>query len=118
MCSEVKWSPVMWRIVLHITTAITIFRPNRSTGNKTILCPVGIRIFADALANVARSNGLDPAGRSWRHGSIATRIAFLEGLERRPDQEGKFQRGVARLRIVLGVVLVVAIMLSFVTQLG
>ena len=87
-------------------------------GKAPILCPVGIRIFADALANVARSNGLDPTGRSWRHGSIATRIAFLEGLERRPDREGKFQRGVTRLRIALGVVLFMGIMLSFVTQLG
>jgi STE24 endopeptidase len=87
-------------------------------GKEPVLCPVGIRIFADALANVARTNGLDPAGRSWRHGSIATRIAFLEGLERRPDREGKFQRSVTRLRIGLGVVLVMGIMLSFVTQLG
>jgi STE24 endopeptidase len=91
--------------------------PDPVRGKEPILCPVGIRIFADALANVARSNGLDPAGRSWRHGSISTRIAFLEGLERRPDQEGNFQRGVTRLRIVLGVVLVMGIMLSFVTQL-
>jgi STE24 endopeptidase len=92
--------------------------PDPVRAQKPILCPVGIRIFADALANVARSNGLDPAGRSWRHGSIASRIAFLEGLERRPDREGKFQRGVRRLRIGLGVVLVTAIVLSFVTQLA
>jgi STE24 endopeptidase len=87
-------------------------------GKEPVLCPVGIRIFADALTNVARGNGLDPAGRSWRHGSIAQRIAFLEGLERRPDRLDHFQRGVWRLRIGLGVVLVTAIVLSFVTQLG
>ena len=58
------------------------------------LCPVGIRIFADALANVARSNGLDENGRSWRHGSIAHRIAFLEGLEQHPERERRFQTGV------------------------
>ncbi len=57
------------------------------------LCPVGIRIFADALANVARTNGLDPNGRSWRHGSIAHRIAFLEGLERHPEREQRFSTG-------------------------
>jgi STE24 endopeptidase len=89
--------------------------PTRGTGR--LLCPVGIRIFADALTNVAKCNGLDPAGRSWRHGSIAHRIAFLEGLEHRPDREVHFQRGVKRLRIGLGVVLVMVILLSFVAQL-
>ena len=82
------------------------------------LCPVGIRIFADALASVARTNGLDPTGRSWRHGSIARRISFLEGLERRPESEGDFQRSVRRLRIGLGIVLLLAIVFSFVAQLG
>jgi STE24 endopeptidase len=92
--------------------------PEPIRGRNPNLCPVGIRIFADALANVARSNGLDPEGRSWRHGSIARRIAFLEGLERHPELESHFQRGVKRLRIGLGVVLIAAIVLSFVTQLG
>lgn len=55
-----------------------------------LLCPVGIRIFADALANVARCNGLDQNGRSWRHGSIAHRIAFIRGLERHPERERSF----------------------------
>jgi STE24 endopeptidase len=86
-------------------------------GRSPGLCPVGIRIFADALATVARSNGLDPEGRSWRHGSIARRIAFLEGLERNPASEAQFQRGVKRMRIGLGVVLVAAVLLSFATQL-
>ena len=82
------------------------------------LCAVGIRIFADALANVARCNGLDPEGRSWRHGSIARRIAFLEELELHPERERRFQRGVVQLRIGLGVVLVAAIVISVFTQLG
>jgi STE24 endopeptidase len=87
-------------------------------GKKPSLCPVGIRIFADALANVARGNGLDPEGRSWRHGSIARRIGFLEQLELHPDREWQFQRGVTRLRIGLGLVLVAAIVISVLTQLG
>ena len=45
------------------------------------LCPVGIRIFANALMNVALLNGMEPAAPSWRHGSINRRIAFLESLE-------------------------------------
>ena len=61
--------------------------PEPVAARKLSLCPVGIRIFADALTNVARSNGLDRRNRSWRHGSIANRIAFLEGLERHPERE-------------------------------
>ncbi len=90
--------------------------PEPIRGRKPTLCPVGIRIFADALANVARYNGLDQHGRSWRHGSIAHRIAFLEGLERHPEREQRFQRSVLRFRLGLGVVLALAVLLSVVTQ--
>jgi STE24 endopeptidase len=90
--------------------------PEPISGRKPTLCPVGIRIFADALANVARCNGLDQKGRSWRHGSIAYRIAFLEGLERHPEREQRFQQRVVRFRLGLGVVLAVAVLLSVVTQ--
>ncbi|WP_435021080.1 M48 family metallopeptidase [Tundrisphaera sp. TA3] len=79
------------------------------------LCPVGIRIFANALARVAALNGLDPTTRSWRHGSIAARIAFLERLEGKPRAERSFQWGVARLRIALAVALIAALILSYQT---
>ena len=62
------------------------------------LCPVGIRIFINSLANVAVQNGMRPEAWSWRHGSIARRIAFLEGLIGRPEAEREFQAGVKRLR--------------------
>ncbi len=75
----------------------------------------GIRIFAEALANVARYNGLDSNGPSWRHGSIAQRIAFLEGLDGNPDRERVFQEGVRKLRLRLGVVLAVGVLLSVFT---
>ena len=87
-------------------------------GKQPTICPVGIRIFAEGLANVARFNGLDPDARSWRHGSIARRIAFLEALELHPERERQFQRGVVRLRIGLGFVLVAAMVISVVVQLG
>jgi STE24 endopeptidase len=90
--------------------------PPNTLATNPVLCPVGIRIFADALSNVARCNGLDENGRSWRHGSIASRIAFLEGLEQHPDGEHQFQRDVNRLRMGLGVVLVLAVLLSVATQ--
>ncbi len=79
------------------------------------LCPVGIRIFANALMNVALLNGMEPAARSWRHGSINRRIAFLEGLEGKPLAERKFQAGVVKLRVVLVLALIVGLVLAFKT---
>jgi len=79
------------------------------------VCPVGIRIFANALSNVALLNGLEPKARSWRHGSIARRIAFLEGLEGRPDRERRFQSGTAGLRLTLMACMLAAFVLAMVT---
>ena len=40
------------------------------------LCPAGIRIFANALSDVASLNGMErESWWAWRHGSIARRIA-------------------------------------------
>ncbi len=72
------------------------------------LCPVGVRIFVNALSSVALLNGMRPSAWSWRHGSILRRIAFLEGLIGRPEAERKFQTGVRRMRRVVAVVLAVA----------
>lgn len=84
------------------------------------LCPVGIRIFADALENVARENGIDTGRHSWRHGSIRRRIRFLEGLEGRPERVRRFQARLARLRVGLVVMLALASALAvwFVDTLG
>jgi STE24 endopeptidase len=90
--------------------------PEPVRGSAPTLCPVGIRIFADALADVARLNGLDQTGRSWRHGSIAHRIAFLEGLARHPELERRFQRGVRQLRLGLLVILGLAVVIALATQ--
>ncbi len=51
--------------------------------------------------------GLTQTGRSWRHGSIATRIAFSKASNAVPSAKRKFQRACRRLRIALAVVLVV-----------
>lgn len=90
--------------------------PEPSVASKPSLCPVGIRIFADALIDVAHFNGLDRSNRSWRHGSIASRIAFLEALERHPEREVAFQSSVRRLRWGLGVILSTALVISAVSQ--
>jgi STE24 endopeptidase len=90
--------------------------PEPEVTREPSLCPVGIRIFADALTNVAQFNGLDRRNPSWRHGSIATRIAFLEALERHPERELDFQRQVRRLRVGLGVILTAALAISAVNE--
>ena len=79
------------------------------------ICPVSIRIFANALKTVAMLNGIEPAARSWRHGSIDRRVAFLEGLEGRPLAERKFQAGVIRLRLALALALIAGLALAFQT---
>ncbi|MGE5756168.1 MAG: M48 family metallopeptidase [Planctomycetaceae bacterium] len=69
------------------------------------VCPAGVRICANAMDEVAALNGLDRGTWTWRHGSIARRIAFLESLEGKPEAVRRFQRGVVRLRLVIGLVL-------------
>jgi STE24 endopeptidase len=91
---------------------------NASAGPRPIPaapCPVGIRTFANALGLVADLNGIGPRHLSWRHGSIRRRIAFLEGLEGRPDAERRFQGGVRRLRLALGLALLAATALAAAT---
>ena len=79
------------------------------------ICPVGIRTFVNGLAKVAALNRVEPTARSWRHGSIARRIAFLEGLEGKPDAERRFQTGTARLRAALVIGLIAALITAFQT---
>jgi len=79
------------------------------------ICPVGIRIFVNALMSVALLNGMEPAARSWRHGSISRRVAYLEGLEGKPEAERRFQAGTARLRAVLALALIASLALAFYT---
>jgi Zn-dependent protease with chaperone function len=76
------------------------------------MCPTGIRIFVNALQQVSFVNGLDPiAGehpsflqaawawvRSWQHGPIPARIAFLRTLLVDPAAERKAQRRIALVR--------------------
>jgi STE24 endopeptidase len=79
-------------------------------GSRLPLYREGLRTFAEALSMVAHCNGMELGKRSWRHGSIASRIRFLEHLEDDPERERRFQRDVARLRMVLAIVLVLALL--------
>lgn len=71
-------------------------------------CQTGLNLFADALADVGQLNGMPASAWSWRHGSIARRIAFLRSLRGRPDLERRFRRRLALLQWSLGLVLTAA----------
>ncbi len=77
------------------------------------LCPVGIRICVNALETVAAENGVEPDARSWRHGSIARRVAFLRALQGHPEAERRFQGGVVALRVAFLLMLATACGLAF-----
>ncbi len=90
--------------------------PGTRGSSSLSLCPEGVQIFASALACVARQNGIDARARSWRHGSIAHRLAFLERLGANPASEPGFQRSVRHHRIVLSVFLVATLGLAVLTR--
>ncbi len=86
--------------------------PDSPSTVPTTVCPVGIEIFSKALREVALSNGLSPRAPSWRHGSIAHRLGFLERVANRPETLPEFQKNVWRLRLVLGLLLGLTLMIS------
>ena len=90
--------------------------PPASHSRVAAICPVGIQIFAQALASVAIHNGIDTTARSWRHGSIASRLAFLEQLQANPASEPGFQRSVRSYRILLSAFLVATFLIAILTR--
>ncbi len=90
--------------------------PSPSSRRRLPLCPGGLRTFSEALAIVAQCNNMEFRRRSWRHGSIASRILFLQGLEFDLGRERRFQREVVILRGVLGLILVLSLCASGLLQ--
>jgi STE24 endopeptidase len=87
------------------------------SGHSPALCSVGIEIFSHALVSVARQNGIDLTARSWRHGSIANRLAFLAQLQTNPaTQEPGFQQSVRSFRLALTAFLVTSLLLAVMTR--
>jgi STE24 endopeptidase len=82
------------------------------------VCQGGARLFASALADVAGLNGLPLAAPSWRHGSIAQRIAYVESIAAAPAEAERFQARVTRLRALIVAVLLVATGLAVWVQQG
>lgn len=88
---------------------IALTAPGRGVSSP---CPAGVRIFASALGRVARQNGMEFKARSWRHGSIASRIAFVESLRDDPARAVQFQLRVRRLRFRWGILLTGSILVA------
>ena len=99
-----KLFPATWPTALPIPIWTTSWLRSRQSRREPSLCPVGIRIFADALTNVAqlqrprpqepRPGGTDPSPTGLRSSKASNGI-----------RNGKldFQRQVRRLRLGLGV---------------
>lgn len=86
---------------------------SRPKGDPPVL-PDGIRIFVQALYRVAELNGVTAHLWSWRHGSIAQRIAFLERVGADPALGDRYDASTRRLRWGLALSLALGIaVLSF-----
>jgi Zn-dependent protease with chaperone function len=66
--------------------AVHLSRKSTETTGIWIL-PAAVNAMRSALGAVAAFNGVDPARRSWRHGSIASRQDQLTSIEGRPADE-------------------------------
>ena len=66
--------------------AVHLSRKSTETTGIWIL-PAAVHAMRSALGAVAAFNGVDPARRSWRHGSIASRQDQLTLIEGRPADE-------------------------------
>ncbi len=91
------------------------------------ICPTGVQIFTSALLDVENLNGGNARSsrprwaiwrdlQHWRHGTVAQRIRFLQGVEGHPDVEATFERRLVALRIALLVALLAATVLAFATD--
>jgi len=59
--------------------------------------PAAVAVYSGALEHLAALNGIDSDKRTWQHGSVADRVAWLREVQHRPRAVRQFQ---SRLRIV------------------
>ncbi|HMN95332.1 MAG TPA: M48 family metallopeptidase [Phycisphaerales bacterium] len=69
--------------------------------------PEAVDAMCDALESVAAPGAIDPERRSWRHGSIRWRQAYLRGLVGRPTRRLPIDAAVRR--ITLGALTILAL---------
>ena len=64
--------------------------PPMTAANEIGVCSTGAQVFVGALRKVAFLNGIPPAEPSWRHSSIASRMAFLTAQSGDPIMAKRF----------------------------
>jgi hypothetical protein len=132
-----SWVPPMWLevvlLVLELAVALAVFgwvsrRFERQADTFAVqhlsgmgrpdleraatISPHAAVAMSAALERIAHLNALDPRQRSWRHGSIAWRQAYLASIIGRPLGDLAIDRVVRRIKLVAGLVVAAAIALQ------
>lgn len=102
--SEANSDPGDAAEAVNAPKAPTIERGTQRAGRVPVQ-PQGVEVFIDALEKVAVLNGIGRKWWSWRHGSIASRIAFLNRVAQHPQLADQFDRRVRLLRCGVAVLL-------------
>ena len=78
---------------------------HKSSAHSEPLCATAAVTFADALERIAVLNGIPIESKSWRHGSIASRIQRLRGYGYNPSEIDYLERTVGWIKrsLVVGV---------------
>lgn len=66
-----------------------------------LITPEGAAVFAAGLQRVAELNGMDPAQRNWRHGSVNARVRYLLSLAQSGGTRRRVDRHVRRIKVFL-----------------
>ncbi len=75
--------------------------PDGQKPDRKALCPAAADIFAESLHRIAVLNGIPPNQRSWRHSSIASRMAFVRALAAEPKKLRRFNRIIILTKFIL-----------------
>jgi STE24 endopeptidase len=73
------------------------------------VCTAGANTFAEALARIAALNGIPLEARSWRHGSIASRIELLRSYTRNPRLATRLEKSIKYIKAFLFVGVIVGL---------
>ena len=92
-----------------VYAATSVSSQDRPTGKEGGLDNHGAAVMAGALMRIATLNGIPPDTRSFRHSSIALRMAFLTDLATRRNLLTKFKRNLKLIKITIVACIVTAI---------
>jgi STE24 endopeptidase len=93
--------------VLVAATGATLAPVLARSSPMSVVGPYGATLFASALKRVAAINNIPVSKREWIHGSIASRMDFIQSLAVSPERTAEFDRAMSRLYLTL-ILLVVA----------